>query len=362
MSTSPLAKLQRLLQQQNSSIATLTALPFETLFVVASFLGPRDALALGVGMCSRELLGSCALWQQIARNVDPILDEVFVSLTTKPTVVGGIPVASLPGFDGWNVFRDDSSSGTKGTTTTSQNTTLTQTLITDFPNRFGMSERSKAALWRRCALSRDSSLRKALWSRDCGTKGKNLPTRVKPLRAYSFLLDMEKVGLYGNESKKCSVFLENIENDYEEGDEVYDRFLKFKIPDKFLADFFPWGEDIPNEGFGLPIPCLLATTFTVYAIDRYSGKQAKIYSSGITASLNLGYWEFPRQDCGAPTKYPAPHLQGFIHDPWKYGEFSGLENKTFDLCLSLRTGHGAFRYDVTIENLLVFLQREPIYV
>ena len=118
MSTSPLAKRQRLLQQQQ--ISSITTLPFETLFVVASFLGPQDALALGVGMCSRELLESCALWQHIARNVDPILEEIFVSVTTKPTVIGGITVTWLSGLDGsntQNLVRDDSSG-----TTTPQNT------------------------------------------------------------------------------------------------------------------------------------------------------------------------------------------------------------------------------------------------
>jgi len=274
----------------------------------------------------------------------------------------------------------DGAAGSSGTTP--QNTTLTQILITDYPDRFVISERSKAALWRRCALSRSKAISQRVSdlpemveptvqyptmhmvipvsrSGYCGWDSEGNyhypPDRYRPklLGAYSFLMDMEKVG--GN--KKCTVFLENIETESDMG-----KFcnLSFRIPDRYLNEYFPWGEYYGRNGYdGVYHDCRLEMTFTVYAIDRSSGKQAKIYHSGRDANLRW-YWEFPNQCCGNATTNSAPYLYAYIKNPWKQGEFGGLADKSLNVFITFRNHNGSI--PIIGEDMLLYLEKGHIYV
>jgi len=168
-------------------------------------------------------------------------------------------------------------------------------------------------------------------------------------------MDMEKVG--GN--KKCTVFLENIETESELDNpfHTYMNYLTFSIPDQYLDGYFPWGDDY-FDGHLSDDLYYLDTIFTIYAIDRASGKHAKIYHSGREARLEDS-WLFPRQDYGdATTTNPRPYLLASIHDAWKQGV---SENKVLDLYFSLRN-HDTVIHDTIGEDILLFLEKGRVYV
>jgi len=342
---------------------SLARLPVEILLATASFLGPEDALALGhVRGVSQEVMESCALWKEIAKNVDPILEEIFESLSKATTLRE--PLSGRTTFTGIFVHN----------------------YITGYSDQLIRFDGNETALWRRCVMSRVRSppqwlsdvpqsflsgvpYPSTLWIRDPEAERETyyLPNdryRPKPLGAYSFLLEMEKLSDDPKNKKKCSVFLENIESESElsQGELNY---LSFRIPNEYLEEYFPWAEDYGYDIHGDPAQTRnfrVDTTFTIYAIDQTSGKHAKLYHSGRHVELRLGGlgMEFDWQCCGDADPNAEPCFQGNIYDPWKE---NGLKDKSLDLTLSLWDKSCEMFHHHTIgEDLLLLLEKECVYV
>ena len=320
-------------------------------------------MALGVSGFSREVLESCALWKEIARNVDPILDEVVDSLPNATTV---------------RVLLDEIANATTVRVPSPGTTTwvdpFIKTVIAEHRDRLMNFDGNKAALWRRCALSRSKALSQepsdvpefaepglpypsTLWTYDAEGNGYPPPYRYhhKPLKSYSYLLDIEKFGPSGN--KKCTVFLE------EEGTLFSEANLCFAIPNKYLEEYVPWWDDY-KEDLDSNSRCKVNTTFTVYAIDRSTGKHAKIYHSGRDAEMRSDYWQFSQQCCGHADNNPVPYLRGDLIEPWEKGEYAknGWDMR-FELYLDLYDpDNDTFDRDTFIEDTMLFLEKVCVYV
>ena len=120
--------------------------------------------------------------------------------------------------------------------------------------------------------------------------------------------------------------------------------------------------------------CKLNTTFTVYAIDRSTGKHAKIYHSGRDAKMmwighELG-WQFSKQYCckypccGRAGNNPVLYLQGDLDDPWKEGEFAEMGwSRRLNLYLKLYDpDNDTFDRDTCMEETELFLEKVCVYV
>jgi len=181
----------------------------------------------------------------------------------------------------------------------------------------------------------------------------------KPMSAYSFILQIKNTkDLSGN--KDCSIFYESVNLD--------DGGVELEIPECF-HDYIPWGNDfdIGINGRGRRD---IDTTFTVFVVDRATGKQAKFYESGqhceVWNSIDLGNsYGFGRSS--ALLQYPTavenalevPTIRGFMPTAFK----EELENDVS--CLLLILEFMALEHhsgtDTSPEDMLVFLEKGLVY-
>ena len=410
------AKRRRLSQQHKAATAMkLTSLPVETILAAASFLDYGEALIFLQGVSQQpSILGpmmkSCMLWKQIAQSFNPLSvtddgikslllsDSPFLTvllfldpeefmdflavISPQPSILGPV----LKSCTLWKEIAQNADSTRTlddviesllrdGGRSKSIDGKWTQTLITDYPDRFVfpanhssksnlVAEMDEASLWRRCVLSRIRSQSQLLKEDSCQSEPFSYPTmlriqdpdldlpagrhRPKSLGAYSFLMDIVNVH---DPKKGCTMFYENIEkqsiiNEEHLENHVGGTKLSFWSPEEYFP-YGPWmWDDERIKYIDGKWTYFLDHTWTVYAIDRCTGKQAKIFHSGRKA-MDHGCFRFPEQDCG--TNDPVPCLSGTL-----YGG-------TLQLTLSFRI-KDKFHRRTNGEDMLLFLEKGRVYV
>lgn len=104
--------------------------------------------------------------------------------------------------------------------------------------------------------------------------------KPKPLCSYSFLVESKNTK---DPTKNASIFYESLSGD----SYLDDNGLHFNIP-MCYEDSLPWYEDYKHlTNYGTPSAgCVdIDNVFSVFAIDRETGKQARLYESKLKCAL-----------------------------------------------------------------------------
>ena len=206
----------------------------------------------------------------------------------------------------------------------------------------------------------------------------------KPLEEYSFRMDIQKKS---EPRDICSILFQRLP-DESHLDEPGFFSLIFEIPKEDYNDF-PWGDDYVDYEH-VDWPDRTAETVeineivSVYAIDRHTGKQAKLYQSGLCMFDELyidflSFMEFEKSAALSQYSFgddrsgiPVPSTGGVMLDPWKHDNIDsdGADDmRTFQLCLNFQyfsgqgegTGDAIAHTEASKDDMLVFLEKGLTY-